>query len=181
MKELVEKLEKIRVGKEVINISQEGDIVVTVEVVKNYGDVEIVLYFEIDKEDGAGYTAVTLVNGVSVGSGPLADTFNLKDHTKTMNAGICAIQSKNAIKWTNKVYPIIDEQIDDLVFSELEEPELIVQENEDFQAELEAEELESEELIADLNDFPSVSEKDSEEDSELDEEEYDALEDLLDF
>ncbi len=172
MKELVKKLEKISVGKEVINVAQPETNVASVEVVKKYGDVEIVLFFDIDFTEGeAGYAPVTLVNGVNVGIGLLDDTFNLTDHTKTMNAGICAIQTKNALKWVSKVFPLVDEQISDIVFDASEE-KLIAQENEDFQEELELEELEEtlEEEYGEENDS-----------EELDEDEYDALADLLDF
>ena len=169
MKELVKKLEKISVGKEVINVTHPETNVASVEIAKKYGDVEIVLFFDIDFTEGeADYTAITLINGVDVGVGLLDDTFNLKDYTKTMNAGICAIQTKNALKWVNKVFPLVDEQISDIVFDASEE-KLIAQEDEDFQEELELEELEEE-----LNEEESDSE-------ELDEDEYDDLTDLLDF
>lgn len=172
MKELVKKLERISVGKEVINVTQSEANVASVEVVKKYGDVEIVLFFDIDFTEGeAGYSSITLVNGVDVGIGLLDDTFNLADHTKTMNAGICAIQTKNALKWVSKVFPLVDEQISDIVFDASEE-KLIAQENEDFQEELELEELKEtlEEEYGEENDS-----------EELDEDEYDALADLLDF
>ena len=172
MKELVEKLEKISVGKEVINVTQSETNVASVEVVKKYGDVEIVLFFDIDFTEGeAGYAPVTLVNGVNVGSGFLDDTFDLREYTKTMNAGICAIQTRNARMWVGKIFPLVDEQISDIVFDASEE-KLIAQENEDFQEELELEELEEtlEEEYGEENDS-----------EELDEDEYDALADLLDF
>lgn len=172
MKELVKKLERISVGKEVINVTQSGDNSASVEVVKKYGDVEIVIFFNIDLVEGeAGYTAITLVNGVDVGLGFLDGTFDLREHTKTMNAGICAIQTKNALKWVNKVFPLVDGQIGDIVFDASEE-KLIAQENEDFQEELELEELKEtlEEEYGEENDS-----------EELDEDEYDALADLLDF
>lgn len=172
MKELVKKLERISVGKEVINVTQSGDNSVSVEVVKKYGDVEIVLFFDIDFTEGeASYALVTLVNGVNVGIGLLDDTFNIADHTKTMNAGICTIQTKNALKWVSKVFPLVDEQISDIVF-DVSEEKLIAQENEDFQEELELEELKEtlEEEYGEENDS-----------EELDEDEYDALADLLGF
>ena len=172
MKELIKKLEEISVGKEVINVAQPETNVASVEVVKKYGDVEIVLFFDIDFTEGeASYSTVTLVNGVNVGIGLLDDTFNLKDYTKTMNAGICAIQTKNALKWVSKIFPLVDEQISNIVFDASEE-KLIAQENEDFQEELELEELE--ETLEEEYGKESNSE-------ELDEDEYDALADLLDF
>lgn len=155
MKELVKKLEKISVGKEVINVAQPETNVASVEVVKKYGDVEIVLFFDIEfTEEGVEYSSITLVNGVDVGSGFLDDTFDLREHTKTMNAGICAIQTKNARKWVGKIFPLVNEQISNIVFDASEE-KLIAQENEDFQEE--------------------------DDQDELDENEYDALADLLDF
>lgn len=172
MKELVKKLERISVGKEVINVTQSEANVASVEVVKKYGDVEIVLFFDIDFTEGeAGYSSITLVNGVDVGLGFLDGTFDLREHTKTMNAGICAIQTKNALKWVSKVFPLVDEQISDIVF-DVSEEKLIAQENEDFQEELELEELKEtlEEEYGEENDS-----------EELDEDEYDALADLLDF
>lgn len=172
MKELVKKLEKISVGKEVINVAHPETNVASVEVVKKYGDVEIVLFFDIDFTEGeVNYSTVTLVNGVNVGSGFLDDTFDLREHTKTMNAGICAIQTRNARMWVGKIFPLVNEQIGDIVFDTSEE-KLIAQENEDFQEELELEELE-ETLKEEYGE-----ENDSE---ELDEDEYDALADLLDF
>ena len=155
MKELVKKLEKISVGKEVINVAQPEVDRASVEVVKKYGDVEIVLFFDIEfTEEGVEYSSITLVNGVDVGSGFLDDTFDLREHTKTMNAGICAIQTKNARKWVGKIFPLVNEQISNIVFDASEE-KLIAQENEDFQEE--------------------------DDQDELDENEYDALADLLDF
>ena len=169
MKELVKKLEKISIGKEVINVTQSETNTASVEVVKKYGDVEIVLFFDIDFTEGeASYAPVTLVNGVNVGIGLLDDTFNLKDYTKTMNAGICAIQTKNAHKWVGKIFPLVDEQISNIVFDASEE-KLIAQENEDFQEELELEELKKE----------LGEEKPKKE--ELYKDKYDALKDLLDF
>lgn len=176
MKELVKKLEKISVGKEVINVAQPETNVASVEVVKKYGDVEIVLFFDIDFTEGeAGYSSVTLVNGVEVSSSFLGDTFDLREHTKTMNAGICAIQTRNARMWVGKIFPLVDEQISDIVFDASEE-KLIAQENEDFQEELELEELE--ETLEEEYGEENEEENDSE---ELDEDEYDALADLLDF
>lgn len=178
MKELVKKLEKISVGKEVINVAQPETNVASVEVVKKYGDVEIILFFDIEfTEGGAGYSPTTLVNGVNVGSGFLDDTFDLREHTKTMNAGICAIQTKNARKWVGKIFPLVDEQINDIVFGASEE-KLIAQENEDFQEELELEELEEtlEEEYGEENE-----EESNQDELDEDEDEYDALADLLDF
>ena len=176
MKELVKKLEKISVGKEVINVTQSETNVASVEVVKKYGDVEIVLFFDIDFTEGeASYSSVTLVNGVEVSSSFLGDTFDLREHTKTMNAGICAIQTRNARMWVGKIFPLVDKQIGDIVFDAFEE-KLIAQENEDFQEELELEELE--ETLEEEYGEENEEENDSE---ELDEDEYDALADLLDF
>lgn len=172
MKELVKKLEEISVDRAVVNVIQSEDNLVFVEVVKTYGDVKIVIFFNIDLVEGeAGYSSHVSVNGVEVGSGFLPETFDLRDYTKTMNAGICAIQTKNARRWVGKIFPLVDEQISDIVFDASEE-KLIAQENEDFQEELELEELEEtlEEEYGEENDS-----------EELDEDEYDALADLLDF
>ena len=176
MKELVRKLEEISVGKEVINVTQSGDNSVSVEVVKKYGDVEIVLFFDIDFTEGeAGYSSITLVNGVEVSSSFLGDTFDLREHTKTMNAGICAIQTRNARMWVGKIFPLVDEQISDIVF-DVSEEKLIAQENEDFQ-----EELELEELKETLEEEYGEENEEEDDQDELDEDEYDALADLLDF
>ena len=170
MEKFIKKLEEIKVGKEVITLTSDETNKASLEVIKNYGDVEFTLLYEfVATDDGMECESSTLVNGVSVGSGALVEDFNMKDYTKTMNAGICSIQSKNAIKWTSKVYGILDPIIDELIENEMEKV-YIATENEDFQEELELEALEEE-----LNE----GEEDNEED--LDEDEYDALDDLLGF
>lgn len=181
MNRIVKKLEKISVGKEVINVTHIESGIIHLEAIKSYGDVEIKLLFNINFSEEIKYTSTTLVNGVGVSTSFLGDTFDLREHTKTMNAGICAIQTKNARKWVGKIYPLVNSQLEDVI-SEIDkevaadqeelESEAIAQENEDFQEELELEELEEtlEEEYGEENDS-----------EELDEDEYDALADLLDF
>ena len=181
MNRIVKKLEKISVGKEVINVTHIESGIIHLEAIKSYGDVEIKLLFNINFSEEIKYTSTTLVNGVGVSTSFLGDTFDLREHTETMNAGICAIQTKNARKWVGKIYPLVNSQLKDVI-SEIDkevaadqeelESEAIAQENEDFQEELELEELE--ETLEEEYGKESNSE-------ELDEDEYDALADLLDF
>lgn len=183
MNRIVKKLEKISVGKEVINVTHIESGIIHLEAIKSYGDVEIKLLFNINFSEEIKYTSTTLVNGVEVSSSFLGDTFDLREHTETMNAGICAIQTKNARKWVGKIYPLVNSQLEDVI-SEIDkevaadqeelESEAITQENEAFQEELELEELEKT-----LEEEYEAEEENTSE--ELDEDEYDALADLLDF
>ena len=167
MNRIVKKLEKISVGKEVINVTHIESGIIHLEAIKSYGDVEIKLLFNINFSEEIKYTSTTLVNGVEVSSSFLGDTFDLREYTETMNAGICAIQTKNARKWVGKIYPLVNSQLEDVI-SEI-----------DKEVAADQEELELEELEKTLEEEYEAEEENTSE--ELDEDEYDALADLLDF